>query len=363
MAENNSIKRLALLVGGGPAPGINGVISAVTIEAINRNIQVFGIQNGYHYLVDGRGDRMRRLSIAEVADQYWRGGSILGTSRTNPVEKLNVVLNVLRKVGIDALVSIGGDDTAFSASKIYEGSRGAIKVAHVPKTIDNDLPLPGSAPTFGFETARHLGTHIVRNLHEDARTTSPLVRCGQYGSRGRSAGVGHWESRCGHVDDYSRRISRATRHAQSFVRHHSRIDPQKSSGKTYHGVAVLAEGLIESIGEEALTAAINEGELGRYGRVERDPHGHLRLGEIEFSRMIRDLLTNRVGEFGLKTRFIDKDLGYELAQAPIRFRSISNTLAIWVSAPYSSCDRLVRTNLAALLVSPRAQWFRCLFRK
>ena len=78
------IRRLALLVGGGPAPGINGVISAVTIQAINNGIQVFGIQDGFKYLVLGRTDRIRRLSIAEVKNVYWRGGSILGTARTNP---------------------------------------------------------------------------------------------------------------------------------------------------------------------------------------------------------------------------------------------------------------------------------------
>ena len=72
-----------------------------------------------------------------------------------------------------ALVTIGGDDTALlrPARSIASGG-GAIRVAHVPKTIDNDLPLPGSTPTFGFETARHFGVHIVRNLAEDARTTS-----------------------------------------------------------------------------------------------------------------------------------------------------------------------------------------------
>src|SRR5439155_17444729 len=78
----------------------------------------------------------------------------------------------LRGLGVDALVTIGGDDTAYSASEVYRRCEGAVRVAHVPKTIDNDLPLPGSTPTFGFETARQLGVQIVRNLAEDARTTS-----------------------------------------------------------------------------------------------------------------------------------------------------------------------------------------------
>src|SRR5437667_6307657 len=82
------------------------------------------------------------------------------------------LLSALEEPGITALVSIGGDDTAYSASQIYRKAAGAIRVAHVPKTIDNDLPLPGSTPTFGFETARHHGVHLVRNLAEDARTPS-----------------------------------------------------------------------------------------------------------------------------------------------------------------------------------------------
>src|SRR5690348_3570536 len=105
---------------------------------------------------------------------YRRGGSILGTSRTNPTKSegdMSNTLDVLRRLNVGHLVTIGGDDTAFSASQVHKRAGGAIRVAHVPKTIDNDLPLPGSTPTFGFETARHLGVAIVRNLAEDARTT------------------------------------------------------------------------------------------------------------------------------------------------------------------------------------------------
>src|SRR5439155_2396482 len=106
---------------------------------------------------------------------HLRGGSILGTSRTNPTKSeanMRNVVHALKKLGVTALVSIGGDDTAYSASQIYKHAGGALRVAHVPKTIDNDLPLPGSTPTFGFETARHHGVFLVRNLAEDARTTS-----------------------------------------------------------------------------------------------------------------------------------------------------------------------------------------------
>src|SRR5689334_9470185 len=167
--------RIALLVGGGPAPGLNGVISAVTIEAIEQGFEVIGFMDGFKHLVEGSTEHNVQLTIDNVKAINLRGGSILRTSRTNPTKKPEAMANVLdvfKRMNIARLVTIGGDDTAYSGSQVYKHAAGAIRVAHVPKTIDNDLPLPGSTPTFGFETARHLGVGIVRNLAEDAKTTS-----------------------------------------------------------------------------------------------------------------------------------------------------------------------------------------------
>lgn len=158
---------LAILVGGGPAPGINGVISAATIEAINRGKKVLGILDGFEWLVRGDKTKVRNLIIEDVSRIHLTGGSILGTSRENPTDhpnKMNNVLCVLQKLNIRYLLIIGGDDTLFSTSQIEKNSGGAIKVAHVPKTIDNDLPLPGSIPTFGFMTSQHVGKNIVQDL-------------------------------------------------------------------------------------------------------------------------------------------------------------------------------------------------------
>ena len=166
--------RLALVVGGGPAPGINGVISSATIEAVEQGLEVIGFRDGFEWLVQGDAEHYRKLGIDDVKAIHLRGGSILGTSRTNPAESeesMRNVLDVLRRLNVSMLVTIGGDDTAFSGSQVCKRAGGAVRVAHVPKTIDNDLPLPGSTPTFGFETARQVGVGIVRNLAEDARTT------------------------------------------------------------------------------------------------------------------------------------------------------------------------------------------------
>ena len=173
--------RLGILCGGGPAPGMNSVISAATIEARNSGWDVLGIMDGFQHLIEGRTEEARPLSITDVSRIHLQGGSIIRTSRANPTVRdeaaadpdwrLHACLGSLRKLGIDALVTIGGDDTAFSASRLAEAAGGGLRVAHVPKTIDNDLPLPGGIPTFGFETARSVGVQLVSNLMTDAMTT------------------------------------------------------------------------------------------------------------------------------------------------------------------------------------------------
>lgn len=331
MAKSLKGKRLGILVGGGPAPGINGVISSVTIEAIiTHGMEVIGFQNGFRHLVEGSVTHNRILTLEEVAASYLRGGSILGTARTNPAKKeedMAKVLGVFKQMGIDCLVTIGGDDTAFSASQVAKrvgpwvkrDDGHSIRVAHVPKTIDNDLPLPEGTPTFGFETARHYGTLTTRALHADAKTTG---RWYIIISMGRAAG---------HL---ALGIGKASASTITIIPEEFRGKPVSLEGVTDliigailkrrllgrdYGVAVLAEGLIESIGENGLVSALGD-ELPRYGRIERDDHNHLRLGELEFGRIVKDFLKRRLKEIGLKVDFIDKDLGYELRSAdPIPF--------------------------------------------
>src|SRR5919106_3249989 len=169
-----SPKHLGILVGGGPAPGINAVISAATVEAINQGFEVFGIRDGFKHLVRRDLSMLRPLTIDDVSRVHLLGGSILGTSRENPTasaDAIGAVVETLNKAGITHLVTIGGDDTALSSAYVSEHSGGAIHSVHVPKTIDNDLPLPPHVPTFGFQTARHVGVELVRNLMEDAKST------------------------------------------------------------------------------------------------------------------------------------------------------------------------------------------------
>jgi ATP-dependent phosphofructokinase / diphosphate-dependent phosphofructokinase len=315
--------RMGILVGGGPAPGINGVIAAATIEGVNNGFEVIGFRDGFKWLALGEAQHSKPLAIRDVTGIALRGGSILGTSRTNPTKSEEAMKNLFRvfeEMGISALVTIGGDDTGFSASHVARRSGGKIRVAHVPKTIDNDLPLPGATPTFGFETARQYGVQIVRNLAEDARTTS---RWYVIISMGRAAGhlaLGIAKAAaatlCVIPEEFHGRQISADEVCDIII---GSIIKRRADGLHY-GVVVLAEGLIESLGEQGLVKAIPGGQLDRFGKIVRDDHGHLSLGEIEFGRLMKELLTTRLQTLGIKMTFIDKDLGYELRCAdPIPF--------------------------------------------
>jgi len=339
MSTGPKLRRMAILVGGGPAPGINGVISAATIEALNNGVEVFGLRDGNQWIMKGPNEliRLSGFDPANVPDFHnwvraghckyikpleidnviyipFKGGSTLGTSRANPTKDpkaMENVLEVYRKLGIDALVSIGGDDTAYSASQVYKNAAGAIRVAHVPKTIDNDLPLPGSTPTFGFDSARSLGAELVRNLAEDSRTTS---RWYIVISMGRAAG--HLALGIGKAS-----ASTSTIIPEEFGAKKISLNLlcdilagsifKRLAMDRHYGVVVLAEGLIEKIDEEELFKTI-QGAGGAYGIIQRDPFGNLRMGAIEFGRMIRELLVERLKPFKIDAAFIDKDLGYEL---------------------------------------------------
>src|SRR3990172_10103537 len=187
------MKTLAILVGGGPAPGINGVIAAATIEARNHGLRVLGCYDGFKWLARGEASQVRELEIAEVSLIHFEGGSILRTSRENPAksaETLRHVAEALRSLGVTYLLTIGGDDTASAAARLSEALEGSIAGAHVPKTIDNDLPLPPEVVTFGFTTACNLGKDLVHNLMRDAATTERWFFVTVMGRRGGHLALG-----------------------------------------------------------------------------------------------------------------------------------------------------------------------------
>lgn len=305
-------ERLGILVGGGPAPGINSVIGAATIEAINQGLEVIGIYDGFEHLMKGDTSNVRQLTIPDVSRIHFDGGSILRTSRANPTRKkedLENTVKALRELGIRYLVTIGGDDTAFSASEVVKAANGAIRVAHVPKTIDNDLPLPGGMPTFGFETARHVGTELVRNLMEDSRTTNRWYFVVAMGRKAGHLALGIGKAAGATVTVIGEEFpkERITLAEICDVLEGAILKRRVLGRKD--GVAVIAEGIGEKLDPEEL-AKIPGVE------VERDPHGHIRLGEIPLATILKREIQRRFAERGEKMTIVDVTLGYELRCAP-----------------------------------------------
>ena len=313
---NNGSHRLGILVGGGPAPGINSVISAVTIEAQNSNLEVIGIYDGFAGLIEGNTNDVCRLTIPDVSNIHFQGGSILRTSRANPTrskEHLQSVVHGLKQLGINYLVTIGGDDTAFSASEVSRVASGAIKVAHVPKTIDNDLPLPANMPTFGYETARHVGTGLVLNLMEDSRTTN---RWYFVVAMGRSAG--HLALGMGKAAGATLTIipeeflSDRITVGQVCDVLEGAILKRRVMGRE-RGLAIIAEGIAEMLDPQEL--ADLPGVVVNY-----DQHGHIRLDEIPLDTILKREIQNRFKERGEALGIVERTIGYELRSAsPIPF--------------------------------------------
>jgi 6-phosphofructokinase 1 len=300
-----STEKLAILVGGGPAPGINSVIGAATIRAVLQGVHVIGIENGFENLMRGRDEGVRPLGIDDVSRIHFRGGSILGTSRANPTRDpthLDAVVNVLHGLGVSQLITIGGDDTAFSAMKVAERARDAIRVAHVPKTIDNDLDLGPDIDTFGYQTARHLGVQLVQNLMVDARTTSRWYLVVAMGRKAGHLALGIGKAAGATLTLIPEEFPSPTSLDMLVDTLAGAIVKRRAEGRR-DGVAVLAEGLAEALPPEDLQA---------FGTVEHDDHGHVRLAEIDIGDGLKRATTRRLSELGISATLVSKDIGYEL---------------------------------------------------
>ena len=304
---------LALVVGGGPAPGINGVISSATIEAVNQGVDVVGIVGGFKTLFEGRDSDIRRLTIDDVSRLHTQGGSILRTSRDFPdnvQEKFPVMMSTMRRLGIDYLVTIGGEGTLFMANWIYREAKGSVKVVHVPKTIDNDIPLPGGLATFGYETARHLGVHIVTNLMEDARTSGRWYLVTTMGRHAGHLALGIGKAAGATITLIPEEFGETVCADQIADVLTGSIIKRLSMGKD-HGVAVLAEG----ISEKVILEGANCGEA-----MEKDDMGRVRLSELPLGEVLKRICRKTLESLGLKVTIVDKNIGYELrAAAPIPF--------------------------------------------
>ncbi len=307
-------KRIAILCAGGPAPGLNSVIGAATIRAIQHGYEVLGLIDGFKWVMRGDTSHIEHLTIEKVSRIHLRGGSFIGIARDNPTKKkehLDNTINTLQKLGVEMLVTIGGDDTAYSAMTVEKESDGKIRVVHVPKTIDNDLDLPHGIPTFGFQTARHIGVDIVKNLMEDARTTSRWYFVVSMGRKAGHLALGIGKASGATLtlipEEFKEEKIPLKKLTDILV---GSIVKRKSLGQQ-NGVAVLAEGLVERL---------DPAELEELAELERDEHDNLRFAELDLGDILKNSVRKRLDELNFKMTIVSKDIGYELRCAdPIPF--------------------------------------------
>ncbi len=293
-----------ILVGGGPAPGINGVIRGAVVAACRRGGRVIGILDGFKWIMEGRTDRVVPLDEASVEGIHLQGGSILHTARANPTKKKETLENCVKSIeslGLDHLITIGGDDTATSAVRVAAEAGRRVTVAHVPKTIDNDLPLPPGIPTFGHETAREHATAVVERILKDTETTQRwffvivMGRAAGYLALGAGKAAGAPVIVIPEEFEHPIRLDHVVRVLEGT------IVKRLAAGRA-DGAAVIAEGIMEYLDP-------NDPSLRD---VPRDDHGHLRLAEIPIGKILRTAVSDALASRGVKVEIGEKEVGYEL---------------------------------------------------
>lgn len=299
------IKTIAILCGGGPAPGINTVIATVTKVFLKDEYRVLGIHEGFKGLLSEVAE-VEELTFEKADFIYNQGGSALKMSRFKPKdEDFNTRLFV--NEGIELLVTIGGDDTASSANrftKFLASKNIRIHNIHVPKTIDNDLPLPEGIPTFGFTSAKEMGVTIGKIIKSEAATTQNWY---VLMSMGREAGHLAFEIGKG-IHASMIIIPEMFNHTQITVEKvirliissmiKSRIRGQKA------GVAVIGEGIFHYLQSEDISSS---GISFTY-----DAHGHPELSDISKAHIINQILRNRLRGLGIDIVSRAVEVGYSL---------------------------------------------------
>ncbi len=298
-------KSILIICGGGPAPGINSVISTVTKLFLKDGYTVLGVHEGFKGLFS-EDPQLKEMDFDHADRIFSRGGSTLIMSRFKPsVEKLNTKLFLDNNVKL--LVSIGGDDTASSANKITAYlQKENIKISniHVPKTIDNDLPLPDRNPTFGFHSAKDEGVRIGNTVYEDALTSQNWF---VMSAMGRSAGhLAFGIATSCHfpmmiIPEMFDKSSITLDKVVNLII--SSIIKRKIEGINY-GVAMVSEGIFHNLSQE---------EVDKIGiNFTYDAHGHPELGNVSKSHILNMLVQKKLDELNIKIKSRPIELGYEL---------------------------------------------------
>jgi len=302
----NAKNRFGILVGGGPAPGINSVIGSATIRSALDGADVLGIFDGFRWLMQGNDQHVLPLTIEDVSRIHFSGGSCLRTSRANPTTdpaSLDRVVGTLTDLGITGLITIGGDDTAYSATKVAERAAGSIHVVHVPKTIDNDLALPADCDTFGYQTARHAGVRVAKTLMTDAQTTARWYFAVAMGRKAGHLALGIGKAAAATITLVPEEFGAGSARLDSIVDTLAGSIIRRLADGRSDGVAVVAEGVV---------LGLSEGQLAVLEGVERDDHGHVRLAEVDVGGILKQGVKARLAAFGIQPTIVAKNIGYEL---------------------------------------------------
>jgi 6-phosphofructokinase 1 len=308
---------IIILTGGGPAPGINTVIGSITKAFIARGYRVLGLHGGYKGLFTPN-PSYTEIDFVMADSIFNRGGSYLMMSRYKPTEKDyegNFNYKLFQDNNIKLLVTIGGDDTASTANRVtkfLQARNYKIANIHVPKTIDNDLPLPLNTPTFGYHSAKAEGTRIATTVYEDARTSGNWFIVA---AMGRSAG--HLAIGIGSSCHYPMIIipemfNKSKITVDKIIKLSiSSIVKRKLMGIPYGGI-MLSEGVFHLLDEDELKAT---GVKFTY-----DEHGHPELGKISKAQLFNDILEIELKKLGMNVKMRPIEIGYDIrCQAPISY--------------------------------------------
>jgi len=308
---------IIILCGGGPAPGMNTVVCSVAKTFLAKGYRVIGLHGGYSGLFS-KDARYEDLDFFKADAYFNRGGSYLQMSRFKPTDEdfeKNFNLALFQDNNIKLLVTCGGDDTASTANRIakfLEAKKYPIQNIHVPKTIDDDLPLPDNAPTFGFNSAKNEGAHILRTCYEDARTSGNwlLVSC-----MGRSAGhlsLGIAEATHCPMCIIPEMFDKSEISVDKIIKLTiSAIIKRKVLGIQY-GTVVVAEGVFHDMAPEDIKAT---GVTLSY-----DEHGHPELGKVSKAVLFNNILEKELKKAGIKVKTRPVEIGYDVrCQDPVAY--------------------------------------------
>lgn len=300
---------VAILCSGGPAPGINSVISSIAKSFLKDNWRVIGFNQGIKTVFTDKPETVE-LDF-DLADYiYNRGGSVLSMSRYKPKDtEFNT--DFFTKNNVKLLVTIGGDDSASTASRITKylnKEKVDVRNIHVPKTIDNDLPLPDRLPTFGYQTAKNEGARMAQTIYEDARSSGNWFVVSVMGRE-----AGHLAFGIGTACHYPLVIIpemfKGKKITFDKIIHMmiSSILKRKTYGLN-HGAILISEGVFHFM---------DDAEIANCGiNFTFDDHGHPELSNVSKAHIFNVLLQKKLKELGIAVKSRPVEIGYEIRCCP-----------------------------------------------